>query len=1061
MGSGCCSGGLGKDRDGGRPSTGRETAQDGEHQHGSNSSHQERGDGSGHTCPDDTPFAGGESDASDTVNGSLKLACCTSHVGKCNGCNDECIIAVAAAECEKICDDDDAHEDAADHKHTHDKNGQHAEACETHVQQAIAKYKAYLDTARCICRTVLDRHLPTTCCSEQQTSPASAATSVSSSVAPKKSYPATRARSPSRARGQQQHHDHQGVKSHSKKAQAHAVKPAQDGQPGCCSGHPVSQPSDPLGIQPRKYLDGETDIERNAALEYVSLVVDGMDCSGCSNALEDALKAVPGVTGVRVNFVMSTAEFRCDEAIGKAQDAIRHAESLTGFRCTRKSSHDQNLDVLSSAADARTLLQLELPGVSSITLLNKNMVRLSYDPAVTGARTLFERTRPYSTGLAPPRDDPSIAMGRKRMRDKLIKTILAAVLTIPICVFSWGQTDVDIKTKSIVSLVLASHVQLIAVPEFYKPALSTLIRARKVEMDMLVVISITAAYTYSLVAFGYRMANRDLKTKEYFETSTLLITLVLLGRMISAISRIRAVSAVSVRSLQAATAFVVENGSVVEVDARLLQYGDIFRLLPETVVPTDGLVTEGVSEVDESMLTGENKLVPKKPGDHIIAGTVNGPGTLTVQLMRLPGKNTVTDIAKQVEDANNSKPKCQDVADRVAGWFVIVVPAIAVVVMITQVLVGLYVRISHPNEAFVDALNYAIAVLVISCPCAMGLAVPMVLVIAIGVAAKGGVIIKSAEAIERARGVTAFVFDKTGTITDSDLDVCEEKFLVIDENRARAIAGALVAGNKHPVSLAIANYLTLPSMPEIELSSLHSIPGSGVEAELEGHTVRAGSPAWTGSDSLPFVTQLQNRGMTLLVVTEDSKPIIVYGLTSHIRHEAYHVIPRLRSLNFDVHLVSGDQEHAVQAVAEEIGISNANVAFQQSPAQKREYVSALMSKGKVVMFVGDGTNDAVAVAQANIGVQIASVLCSSDVTRSAADVVLFSGLEGILSLIHVSKRAHRRIAFNFFWAGFYNLFAILLASGAFPKFHIPPAYAGLGELVSVMPVVVAALTMLH
>ena len=801
----------------------------------------------------------------------------------------------------------------------------------------------------------------------------------------------------------------------------------------------------------------EVDVEKGVVLENVSLSVEGMTCSGCGNKLERTLKNMRGVSEVRVNFVMGNAEFSVDPNVAQGDEVIRNAERATGFLCTKLSSDDQTLDILASGNSAKALVYLAIPGVNQTSIIDKKIVRLAYDPTIIGARNLMEKVGQLASGLAPPRDAPSIARGRRRMLDQLVKTIMSAALTVPVLLFGWGNV-VDRKSGQVASLVLATLVQLIAVPDFYRPALSALIFSRTVEMDMLVVISITAAYAYSVVAFSFMMIGKPLDTGGFFETSTLLITLVLLGRLVAAFARVRAVQAVSLRSLQPATAVVIEDGEEREVDARLLQYGDKFKVLPHTTIPTDGLVLSGTSEVDESMLTGESAPVLKRQGDAVIAGTVNGSGSMTARLTRLLGKNTVSDIAELVEEAANSKPKIQDLADRVASWFVPVVTSIAIIVIVSWLAVGFKIRNYETGRAIANAITYAVATLAISCPCALGLAVPMVLVVAGGIAARNGVIIKSGECTERARKVTDVVFDKTGTITEGELDVVEETFLGDNTEEAIAITKALVGENKHPVSVAVMKHLEQLRSPEIKLTNQHIIPGAGVQALLNDIEVRAGHPRWTATQFIPSIESLENDSLTVLVVTRASQTLAIFGLRTRLRPEAIRVVSKLKSRKIDCHVVSGDQVHAVETVSAQVGISH--VAAQRSPSQKRDYVSSLMAQGKTVMFVGDGTNDAVAVTQADVGVQLASTLSASDVTRGAAGVVLLNGLEGILFLLEISEVSFHRMLFNFIWSGVYNIVAILFASGALVRVRIPPAYAGLGEIVSVLPVIIAAVTML-
>lgn len=949
------------------------------------------------------------------------------------------------------------------HDHAHDGNGHHqSSACSTHLASAFDQYSAYLESARCICRSVLERGWAKSCCDAQpRKAPVTTTTTTVGSAAG--AYSTGRSSKPAhhhhlfkRRRNNRMHlhrghnhgnHDHHGH-DHADSDSCH------DKDSDCCSGHEVEF----VEKLPNVTVSGVRDLEKAEGLEHLTLHVEGMTCSGCGNKMEKTLKGIPGVSGVRVNFVMGSAECSVNTSVVSPDDVIRNAERGTGFKCTKLASDDQSLDILASGQAAKSLTDLEILGVTSASIVNKKTVRLSYDPTLIGARTLLDSLPPGTGGLAPPRDDPSMSSGRKRLYDQLIKTIAAAVLTIPVVVMAWGDNLVEEPTKAYISLVLATFVQLIAVPDFYRPAISALFHSGSIEMDMLVVISITAAYVYSVVAFSFRVAGKPLETSEFFETSTLLITLVIMGRLVAAFARVRAVAAVSLRSLQASTAVIVENGQDKEVDARLLQYGDKFKVGPHTAVPTDGIVVSGSSEIDESMLTGESVPVFKKDGDSIIAGTVNGSGTIVARLTRLPGKNTVTDIAQLVEEAANSKPRIQDYADRVASWFVPVVTSVAIIVIIVWLIVGIKIRHYSTGGAVSNAITYAVATLAVSCPCALGLAVPMVLVVAGGVAARSGVIIKSAECTERARKVTDVVFDKTGTITEGDLDVMAEEYLGSDQDEAIAITKSLVAGNKHPVSLAVAKFVDERTSTKVEPTDVHVIPGAGVEAMLGKDKILAGHPKWTATESDPVVQRLQAQGMTLLVITRNSAPIAIYGLRTRLRAEAIKVVDILKRRNISVHLVSGDLKRAVESVAETVGIPN--VASQCTPADKRDYVASLMEQGKNVMFVGDGTNDAVAVTQADVGVQLASVLSASDVTRGAADVVLLNGLEGIPFVMQVSGVAFRRMMFNFGWSAVYNVLAILLASGAMVNVRIPPAYAGLGEIVSVLPVIFAASTML-
>ena len=800
------------------------------------------------------------------------------------------------------------------------------------------------------------------------------------------------------------------------------------------------------------------DAEKAAGRSHILLSVTGMDCSGCANNLTRAILAVKGTHNVKVAFVTGVAEFDLDTATSELNQVIRSAQRATGYKLTHFLSDIQSIDVKMSPTTA-SIFQNSLPrGVERCEKLSKTTYSITYDPCSVGAREILEG---IDAQLAPPRGDTHLDQGKRRLIQVFVLTTAAFILTVPVVTLEWGKpSGVSELTSLVVAIVLATMVQVIAIPAFYVPAMSSLIYNKVVEMDMLVVISITAAYVYSTVRAGLFFADIELETKPFFETSTLLISLVLFGRLLAAWARKRAVKAVSLRSLQTLTAMLVNprTGTTLQIDARLLQYGDTIAILPHSQIVTDAVVLEGTSEVDESMLTGESLPIFKTTGSPVLSGTLNGGGRLTARVSRLPGKNTITDIANLVEQAQSSKPEIQDLADKVAGYFIPTVCAAALVVFIVWLLIGLKVRNQPAGQAFGIAIGYFIAVLAISCPCALGLAVPMVLVVAGGVAARGGVIIKTADVIERGFQVTDVVFDKTGTLTEPSLKVVEEEFFPnskVDKDKMLPLVMALVKGNKHPVSEAVAKALEKRQVPGVEIEGLASVPGCGVRGEWQGAAIRAGNAKWLKISQTPQVLNYTARGLTMLFVTIDDELIAIFGMKSRVRNGATAVIQELHRRDISVHLVSGDVRQVVESVAAEMEIPLDNVAFERTPAQKQAYIRALMDAGKITLFCGDGTNDAAAVAQANVGVQIES---SSDVTRATADVILLRNLDGVVNLLDVSKAAFRRIAFNFVWSAVYNVLAILLAAGAFVKFRIPPTYAGLGEIVSVLPVIIAALT---
>ncbi|SPO01369.1 related to copper-transporting ATPase [Cephalotrichum gorgonifer] len=814
---------------------------------------------------------------------------------------------------------------------------------------------------------------------------------------------------------------------------------------------------------PEKALSGK---------EHVILAISGMTCTGCETKLQRTLTTVASVSRLKTSLVLARAEFEVDLSSGSVDDVIKHIQRTTEFKCERITNIGSVLDLLVSGNPV-DCVKGEWPlGVTEVTAVDKNVIHVAFDAKVIGARDVIDKgwgeTPPK---LAPLRADPSLEAGSKHVRHVGYMTLLSIILTIPVLVLSWAPLPKREIAYSSACLALATLVQVFIAGPFYPTALKSLIFSRMVEMDLLIVLSTSAAYIFSVVSFGYLVAGQPLPTGEFFETSTLLVTLIMVGRYVGALARQKAVESISVRSLQTSTATLVEAGTETEIDSRLLQYGDVFKVAPDSRIPTDGTVISGSSEVDESMLTGESSPVEKHAKSTVIAGSINGSGTLVVRLTRLPGDNSISTIAGMVDQAKLSKPKIQDIADRVASYFVPVVVGLTIVTFAIWVAVGVAVRKQSGSDATTEAITYAITVLIVSCPCAIGLAVPMVIVIASGVAAERGIIFKSADSIEVAYKTSHVVFDKTGTLTWGKLTVATEEYLQDDVDLTKARLLGLIGSIKHPVAAAVSASLKERGVSGLATSDVKTLAGKGVEGTSRGLVLCAGNSRWLKLSGNERVKSVLSRGHTAFCFTVDGSPAAVFGLTDSLRPDALSTVEKLQSEGIAVHIVSGDDEGAVNSIASQLRIPLENVRSRASPADKQSYIQDLLATPiparsqffhrkptqPVVMFVGDGTNDAVALAQATVGVHMNE---GTDVAQSAADVVLMRpSLAGVLGVVAVSRMSIRRIAFNFVWSFVYNLFAVLLAAGAFVRARIPPEFAGLGELVSVLPVIAAAVLM--
>ncbi|KAF5497035.1 P-type cation-transporting ATPase [Colletotrichum siamense] len=816
-------------------------------------------------------------------------------------------------------------------------------------------------------------------------------------------------------------------------------------------------------------ITNDNDLERGVSgTEHVVLSISGMTCTGCETKLKRTLATVDAIKNLKTSLVLARAEFDLDVRVGSADDVIKHLERTTEFKCEKITSQGASIDLLSVGRPEDLISQPWPAGVTDIRVVDSKTVHVEFDAEVVGARDLVEKGWSSPMELAPPRADPTLEAGGKHVRHVGMMTLLSIVLTVPVLVMAWAPLPDNEVAYGSASLALATIVQIAIAGPFYPTALKSLIFSRMIEMDLLIVLSTSAAYIFSVVSFGYLVSHKPLSTGEFFETSTLLVTLIMVGRYVGALARQKAVESISIRSLQVSTATIIDtSGQEKEIDSRLLQYGDTFRVAPESRIPTDGTVISGSSELDESMVTGESRVIEKYAGSSVIAGSINGSGTLNIRLTRLPEDNTISNIAGMVDEAKLSKPKIQDIADRVASYFVPVVVTLTIITFAVWIAVGVAVRKQSGSEATIQAVTYAITVLIVSCPCAIGLAVPMVIVIASGVAAEKGVIFKSADSIEVAYKTSHVVFDKTGTLTHGELSVSKESYVAGDPEATKSLLLGLVGSIKHPVSAAVAAHLKANGISPAPVSDSKTLTGKGVEGTISGRKLRAGNSRWLGLSSDPAVESFLSQGYTVFCFTVDGTLVALFALEDSVRPEAFATVSKLQASNVSVHILSGDDDGAVQAVASQLNIPEANVHSRCNPADKQDYIQQLLAtpstrvsksgkkpKKPVVMFCGDGTNDAVALAQATIGVHMNA---GTDVARSAADVVLMRpSLTGILTAIAVSRKAIHRIAFNFGWSFVYNLFAILLGSGAFVNARIPPEFAGLGELASVLPVIAAA-----
>ena len=813
----------------------------------------------------------------------------------------------------------------------------------------------------------------------------------------------------------------------------------------------------------RNRSDALDDVEEGPkCAEHVVLKFPGSNCPSCTGKISKAFGSLPAIYNLQMNTILLQAEFDLDLANSSVRNVIELIKSTTGRTCQRIGEGWQELDVVVSGACADLEADAMLPiGVKDVTRLDRHTFSIKYDARSLGARQLLTTLntnvhRPVT--LAPPRSHDEVSTA---IRATAYITAFSSVLTIPILVLAWAPLPNHTVVYGAVSLALATVIQIVVAGPFYPRAFRSLIKDRAIDLDLLVVLSTSITYGFSVASLICEVNGKRLVSGIFFETSALLITLIMMGRLMSDFACHRAFKTGSIKSLQARSALLVDTADssvekVRDIDVRLLELGDEFRVEPSSSVATDGIIVSGISEFDESVLNGEATLVGKAKGSSVIAGSVNRGDVVVVQVTRLPGDNTIDDIAGMVEEVTHSKTKAQQTADEVARWIVPASATVAILTLIVWFTINTSYRHQSTSSAILNAIPYAISVLVVCCPCAVAFAVPMVLVIASGVGARHGVIFRSAEAMRVARKVTHVVFDKTGTLTEGCLLVVSEEYCSKTQSLSAALVVALTSQSDHPVSLAVSKYLQAAGAEPTEVADVTSVVGKGIQGTHKGQTIRIGNARWLGVEDLAPVRSLLSKDLTVLCATQGDRLTAVFGLEASLREDASTVVTNLVERGIAVSIMSGDEIGAVHKVATKLGISHELVRARCTPREKQQHVKGLMqAANNTVLFCGDGVNDAAALSQASVGVHMN---IGSGTEWTAGDAVLIRpSLLGILVLIDLSRDSCRQMVFNFIWAALYNLFAILFAAGAFVRVHLPPQYAGLGEAVSVLPVILVPL----
>ncbi len=731
--------------------------------------------------------------------------------------------------------------------------------------------------------------------------------------------------------------------------------------------------------------------EKGPGADKVTLSIGGMTCAACVHHVESALARVEGVSGTSVNLATERA-------------TVEYLPTIAGVADFREAVSDAGYSLLGVAADGA-------------------------EPAI--ARDLRELK--WKAGL-------SLATAA---------AIMAVMAAAPF-------RDALPFDADLLFMALATPVQLWAGGLFYLGAWRAL-RGRTSNMNTLIAVGTSAAYGYSVYAtlFGGAAVFGESGAETYFDTSTAIIGLVLLGRYLEARAKGRASSAIrALAGLGAKTARVVRDGIESDLPAEDVLVGDIVLVRPGEKVAADGEVVDGASWIDESMLTGESLPVEKSTGAKVFGGTMNGSGSFTFRATGV-GKDTVlSHIVRLVEDAQGSRAPIQRLADVVASYFVPVVIGVAALVFVVWLILG-------PPPSYIYAIMTAVAVLIIACPCALGLATPTAIMVGIGKGAESGILIRDAEALETAHKVQVVLLDKTGTITEGRPSVTDVVADGIGEDDLLRLAASVERVSEHPVGEAVVRAAGERGLDIVGVTGFQSMPGYGLEAVVAGTPVLVGSRALLEQRGVELnglggpADALSRQGKSLAFVAVDGAARGVIGVADTLRPGATEAVEAIRALGVDVIMLTGDNPAAAHAIAREAGIDE--VIAGVLPAEKAEHAAALRRSGKAVAVVGDGINDSPALAEADLGIAVGT---GTDVAIETAGITLVSGdVRGVASAIALSRATMRTIRQNLFWAFAYNVALIPIAAGVlYPLFSggVPDALGPVfGEFGFLNPILAA------
>ena len=800
-----------------------------------------------------------------------------------------------------------------------------------------------------------------------------------------------------------------------------------------------------------------SEIREGYDTKETSLQITGMTCAACANRIEKGLNKIEGVEEANVNLALEKSVIKYNPSKVSKQDFEKKIIDL-GYGVVKEKKEFAITGMTCAACSSRIekgLNKIEGVSIASVNLALENAV-VEFNPSEVSVTDIISRVEKLGYGAHLKKENSTTDDYRETaIKKQTIKFILAAILSLPLLYTMVGHFSFtsfiyvpDFLMNPLVQLAFATPVQFIIGYSFYVSAFKA-IRNGSANMDVLVVMGTSAAYFYSL----YEAINTYGHThypQLYFETSAVLITLILLGKLFEARAKGRSSEAIKkLMGLQAKTALVLRDGVEVVVPVEEVVIGDTILVKPGEKIPVDGEVIEGNTAVDESMLTGESIPVDKAEGSMLFGSTINKNGFIKMKATKIGRDTALAQIIKVVEDAQGSKAPIQRLADKISGIFVPIVIGIAIITFIV------WLTLVSPGD-FTKALEALIAVLVIACPCALGLATPTSIMAGSGRAAEYGILFKGGEHLEQTQLIDTVVVDKTGTVTNGKPELTDV-FVAdgLNENEFLALIGASEKQSEHPLAEAIVQGIINKGITLEAVQHFEAIPGYGVKATVNNKEIIVGTRKLMMqykvdvSNVKTLMEELEASGKTAMLASIDGNYAGLVAVADTIKNTSKTAIKRLQDMGINVIMMTGDNERTAKAIASEVGIHH--VISEVLPEGKADEVKKLQALGKKVAMVGDGINDAPALAVADTGMAIGT---GTDVAMEAADITLIRGdLNSIADAIIMSRKTMRNIKQNLFWAFGYNILGIPIAAVGL----LAPWVAGAAMAFSSVSVVLNAL----